>query len=461
MDKKLPVDFTRAFKDADIRGITVSEIDDDLAYSVARAFVEEFRYKKVVVGRDMRVSTPSLAEAFMTGVRDSGADVIDIGMAHSPLLYFASGTMALPGVMITASHSPAEYNGLKLVEPGAVPLTKATGLTAIEKRVQAGKFKTPKKRGSRRVKNVRTAYQSYILKGINKPALEGITIAADIGNGMASVLMPLLEEKLPIKFTSLFSDMDGTFPNHGSDPTIKKHQKQLKAEMLKNKYDFGILFDGDADRIAFLDERGEYVNCAIIGAIIAEKMLSTSPKAGMVFTNLTSRVYEESIKNAGGKALRAKVGHAFLKRKMLETGALFGCEHSGHFFFKEFFNTDSVVLTLRYVLEVYVQAKKNGQSFSEFVQPYQKYQQLEDVVIHVNNKKAALDQVEAFIKKEFPTADIKKFDGLYVTTEQAWGAVKPSVTEHALKVMFEGHKKTEANKLQKELVAYIKTIANN
>ena len=461
MDKKLPIDFARAFKDADIRGISALEIDDDLAYSVARAFVEEFKYKKVVVGRDMRVSTPSLAEAFMAGVRDSGADVIDVGMTHSPMLYFASGTLNLPGVMITASHSPAKYNGLKLVEPGAVPLTKPTGLSAIERRVKAGKFKTPKKRGSRQVKDVRKAYQAYILKGIKKPTLEGITLAVDVGNGMASILMPLLEEKLPIKFTALFADMDGTFPNRGSDPTIKKHQKALKAELLSKKYDFGILFDGDADRIAFLDENGEYVNCAVIGALIARRMLVDSPKAGMVFTNLTSRVYEESIKAAGGKALRAKVGHAFLKRKMVETGALFGCEHSGHFFFREFFNTDSVVFTLRYVLEVYVAAKKNGQTFSELVQPYQKYQQLEDVVIDVVDKKAALVKVEQFIAKQFPQAQVKKFDGLYVTTKDAWGAVKPSVTEHALKVLFEGHKKVAALAVQKELVAYIKTIAND
>lgn len=459
MDKKLPPAFAKAFKDADIRGVTFIELDDDLAYAVARAFVEEFNHEALVVGHDMRVSSPSLVEAFMAGVRDSGADVIDVGLVPSPVLYFASGTMNLPGVMITASHSPAEYNGLKLVQPGAVPLTKETGLTAILKRVKKGDFKNVKRSGKRKVKDVRKAYQNYVLKGVNKKNLEGIKIAADVGNGMASILMPLLSEKLPIKFTTLFADLDGRFPNRGSDPTIRKHQKALVKELKANKYDFGIAFDGDSDRIAFLDEKGEYVNCAIIGALIAEKMLESHPKSGMVFTNLTSRVYEDSIKAAGGKAIRARVGHAYLKRKIKDTGALFGCEHSGHFFFKDFFNTDSVVLTLRYVLEVYVEAKKKGLTFSELVKPYKKYQQLEDVVIEVDNKVKALSRVETYMKNNFKESKIKKFDGLYLTSADVWGAVKPSVTEHALKVMFEGFKKADATKVQEELVSYIKSIA--
>lgn len=459
MDFKLPPQYQRSFKDADIRGIMVSELDDDLAYYIARAFVDEGKHKKLVVGYDMRLSTPSLAEAFMRGAQDAGADVVNIGLANSPMLYFASGSLDLPGVMITASHSPANYNGLKLVRAGAVPLTKASGLTAILHRIETGKYRTPKVRGRRQVKNIRNGYQSYVLKGFNKKSVAGMKIAVDIGNGMASLVVPLLEEKLPISFTSLFADMDGRFPNRGSDPTIRKHQKAL-VKLLKTKgFDFGIAFDGDADRIAFLDEKGAYVNCAVIGALVAQRMLQRQPGKAVVFTSLTSRVYEETIKTAGGKAVRARVGHAFVKQKMADTDAIFGCEHSGHFFFKEFFNTDSVVFTLRYVLEVYAEAKAAGQTFSQMVAPYLRYQQLEDVVIDVVDKQQAMRQVESYVRTTWPSAQVQKFDGWRITTDAAWGVVKASVTEHALKVMFEAKKKTDADTIQDKLVKYIKSIA--
>jgi phosphomannomutase len=459
MDRKLPPQFERAFKDADIRGVNVTEIDDDLAYQVARAFVDEFGWKQVVVGYDMRISSPALVEAFMRGVEDAGADVLSIGLVTSPMLYYVSGSEQLPGVMVTASHSGPEYNGLKLVLPGAVPLTKPTGLGAIERRIKRGEFVEPARRGRRRAKSYHAAFAKYVFAGTKPATLKNISIAADVGNGMASVLMPLIERALPVRFETLFTDMDARFPNRGSDPTIVKHQKALKAAVVAGGHDFGIAFDGDADRIAFVDEQGEYVNCAIIGALIAEHLLKTNPGAGMVFTNLTSRVYEESIKAAGGKAIRARVGHAFLKRKLLETGALFGAEHSGHFFFKEFFNTDSTVFTLRYVLAVYAEAKRAGKTFSELVAPYRRYQQLEDVVIDVADKVASLKKVEAYIIREWPEAKIKYFDGIYVTLPDAWGVVKVSVTEHALKVMFEGRQRKAAKAVQDRLVAYIKTIA--
>jgi phosphomannomutase len=457
MDKKLPAEFAKAFKDADIRGITGVELDDDVAYAVARVFVGLQRAGAVVVGRDVRVSSPSLVEAFMAGAQDAGADVIDIGLAHSPMLYFASGTLNVPGVMVTASHSPKEYNGLKLVAPGAVPLTNATGLKDILRRIQKNELgPLAKQRGRRRVKDMRKAYQRFILKGFKKKQFAGITVAADAGNGMAALLLPLLQEQLPVQFSTVSMELDGTFPTRGSDPTLQKNQRQLKQVLKEQSHDFGIAFDGDADRIAFLDEKGRYVNCAVIGAIIAERLLAVEPGAGIVFTNLTSRVFEERIKASGGKALRARVGHAFLKRKMRETGAVFGAEHSGHFFFRDFFYTDSVVLTLRYVLEAYAEAKVNDQSFSEMARPYQRYQQLEDTVIPVTDKQAVLQAVEKYVRGHYKDARLRKFDGWYLELPDAWGAIKPSVTEHALKVMFEGSTKKAAKQVQDDLVEFIR-----
>lgn len=459
MTMTLQAEYKRAFKSADIRGIYPTEIDEELVYFIARAFVEEFGYKKLVVARDMRLSTPQLHEAFLKGANDSGASVVDIGMVHSPALYFASGTMDLPGVMITASHSPKQFNGLKLVHAQAIPLTEQSGLGKLRRRIEKGKFVDGKKRGFVSNKNVLKAYQKFVLKGYKAKKLEGIKIAADSGNGMAGVLLPLLQEKLPMKFDVLFPKLDGSFPNRGSDPTLSKHQKPLRDKLKKGNYDFGIAFDGDSDRIAFVDEKGKNVNSAVIGALIAERMLSVNPKAKIGYTILTSRSYEESIRANGGKPVVAKVGHAFIKEKMRKQDVLFACEHSGHFYFKDFFFTDSVTLTLLAVLDAYTEAKKQGLSFGEMMKPYSKYQQTEDVIVKVKDKKLALEKTEAFIKKLKPEK-LKRFDGLIVDFGEVWGGVKPSVTEFALKFMFESRKKSEAKAMQDKLVKFVESIAN-
>lgn len=456
----LQADYHRAFKSADIRGIYPTEIDPEVVYFVARAFVEEFGYKKILVARDMRLSTPKLHEAFIKGANDSGASVVDIGMVHSPALYFASGTMKLPGVMITASHSPKQYNGLKLVHAEAIPLTEQAGLGALRRRIDKGKFVDKDKKEKNVKKDILKAYQRFVLKGYKSKKLEGMKVATDIGNGMAGVMISLLQEKLPMKFDVMFGKPDGRFPNRGSDPTIKKHQKSLRERLKKKKYDFGIAFDGDGDRIAFLDEKGRYINSAVIGAIIAERMLLKNPKAKIGYTILTSKSYEEAIREAGGKPVPARVGHAFVKETMRKNDAIFGCEHSGHFFFKDFFYTDSITLTLLAVSDAYAEAKAERLTFSQMVEPHLKYQQTEDVVVMVKDKKLALQKTEAYLRKLKPKK-LKKFDGLVVDFGDVWGAVKPSVTEYALKLMFESTKIKEAKETQDKLAEYIKSIAND
>ncbi|MCA9356835.1 phosphomannomutase/phosphoglucomutase [Candidatus Nomurabacteria bacterium] len=460
MTMNLKADYKRAFKDADIRGIYPTEIDEELAYFVARAFVEEFSYSKIVVARDMRLSTPALHEAFVKGANDSGASVVDIGMVHSPALYFASATLNLPGVMITASHSPKEYNGMKLVHAGAIPLTEKSGLKAVRKRIEKGVFASEVKRGKTTTKDVLKAYQKFVLKGYQAKKLAGLKIVADAGNGMAGVLMPLLVEKLPAKFEVIFGDLDGRFPNRGSDPTLSKHQKPLRTQLKKGGYDFGIAFDGDSDRVAFLDEKGNYINSAVIGAMVAERLLVKNPAARIGYTGLTTRSYEESILASGGKPVLMKVGHAFIKEAMRQKDVLFACEHSGHFYFKDFFFTDSVTLTFLYVLDAYAEAKDKNMTFSEMIKPHLKYQQTEDVVVMVKDKKLALEKVEAYLNSLEPKS-IKHFDGLVVDFGETWGMVKPSVTEYALKIMFESKAKKTAQAMQDMLVAYIRSIADD
>ena len=455
----LPIDFKKSFKPADIRGVYPEQIDEIVAYRVARAFVEEFEYKKIVVGYDMRLSTPSLLKAFIEGAKESGTSVVNIGMVRSPMVYFASGHLNLPGAVITASHSPAEYNGIKLVEAGAVPLTAETGLSAIMKRVEKGVFTNAKKKGKVTRKTLGRKFQAYVLKGVEKKRFKGMTIVADIGNGMSGVSMAALDRVLPVKFPMLFKEPDGHFPNRDSDPNLRKNQKALVAEIIKRKADFGIGFDGDGDRIAFLDEKGKYVNCAVIGALIAERLLIKEPKAGVVFTNLTSKVFEDTIVACGGKAYRARVGHTFLKKKMREKSAIFGAEHSGHFFWRDFYNTDSTVLTLLEVMEAFDEARMQGKTFSQMVKPYTLYQQTEDVVIPVTDKKLVLAKIEAKLAKMRPEK-VTKFDGYFVDFGDVWGAIKPSVTEFAIKLMFESKKKSDATKVQKELFEFVASIAS-
>ena len=460
MPIKISANYKEAFKDADIRGVYPHELDEEVTYLIARAFVDEFSLSKVLVARDMRLSSVALHEAFCKGVTDAGADVIDIGLMDTPALYFASGSQELPGVVITASHSPKDYNGLKLVLPGAVPLTEKHGLGAIRKRMEKGIFKEVEKRGKVLLKDIRKAYIKFVLAGVKPKNFTGLKGAVDCGNGMSGVVMPLLAPKLPIKFTTLFPELDGRFPNHGSDPTLKKNQKAISKLLQSQDHDFGVAFDGDADRVAFFDETGRFVNSAAIGALIAERLLLKNPGAKIVYTNLTSRVYEERIKAAGGLPVIARVGHAFIKETMREKDALFGCEHSGHYYYKDYFYTDSVILTLLYVLEAYAEAKKRGKSFAEMMKPYHGYEQTEDVIVEVKNRPKALASVYEYLMSKKPQK-MKKYDGFMVDYGEVWGSVKISVTEPALKMMFEGYKKKTAQTLQDEVAAFVRSIAND
>jgi len=457
---KISADYKKAFKQVDIRGEYPSEINEEVTYLVARSFVSEYQLKKVLVARDMRLSSPALFDAFCKGATDAGANVIDLGLVHTPVLYYASGKMKLAGVMITASHSPKNQNGLKMVLASAIPLTEESGLKQIRKRMEKGEFVEPKKRGTVTAKDVREAYADFVLKGAKTKGFEDLEIVADAGNGMGAVLMPLLGKRLPCSFTTINETLDGRFPSRGSDPTLKKNQKPVTTALKTGGYDLGISFDGDGDRIAFFDEEGNYINSAIVGAIVSKHLLQKRKGAKIVYTNLTSRILEETIVEAGGVPVPAKVGHAYIKETMRKEDVLFGSEHSGHFYFKEYFYTDSITLTLRYVLEAFAQYRTKGEKFSEFVAPYQKYYQAEDVIVDVDDKKKAQATVEAFLKAKKPVKT-RKFDGIWVNYGDVWGSVKISVTEHALKMMFEGTSKKVVTAFQKEVVDFVKSIARN
>lgn len=449
-------DFVKAFKEADIRGVYPRELDEEVAYLLARAFVEEFSHKKIVVARDMRLSSDALRDAFVRGAVDAGASVVDIGLTTTPMLYFASATMGLPGVMITASHSPKDHNGLKLVQAGAVPLTEKTGLRAIRSRLLKGRFApTAGKLGKVTEKDIATAFVRFVTKGYKLPkGAAQVRVVVDCGSGMGSLLLPILTS-LGLDVTPLFAEQDGRFPHRGSNPTVPKNQKAIMSALKAGEYDFGIAFDGDADRVAFFDEQGRYVNCGAIGALIVEALLPLHPKATFVGTVLTSRAFREAIATHGGRYKEARVGHSYVKEVMQKTDALFGAEHSGHFFFKEFFYTDSVLFTLRYVLSAYRTA---GVAFSALVSPYTVYHQTEDMMVDVRDEKKAVAGMLAYAKKE-KGVTVTVRDGLTLDYGDAWVVVKPSVTETALNIIAEGSDKKRVTALRDQAVAKARSLA--
>jgi phosphomannomutase len=451
-----PAAFQAAFKEADIRGVYPHELNDETVYFIARAFVERSQYKKVVVGRDMRLSSPALRAAFVSGVCDAGADVVDIGLVTTPMLYFASVTLDLPGVMITASHSPADHNGLKLVAPRAVPLTERAGLGDIRRRLARGRFLPDASPQGRVIKkDIMPAFARFmrpqlkLVKGKTTPP----RVVVDCGSGMGTMLLPLLTAA-GYQVTPLFAELDGRFPQRGSNPTIPKNQKAISAELRSGEYDFGIAFDGDADRIAFFDERGRYVNCATIGALMAERLLPDHPKAVCVGTVLTSRAYEAAVKDHGGRFVRARVGHSYVKEVMRARDALIGCEHSGHFFFKDFFGVDSVLVTLGVVTAAYQTA---GVAFSALLSPYTTFHQTDDVMVPVTDKAHAMATMHDFLRSQ-GSATITTFDGLTADYGEAWVVVKPSVTEAALNIIAEGKTKAAATTLRDRVLAQARTL---
>jgi phosphomannomutase len=304
------------------------------------------------------------------------------------------------------------------------------------------------------VEDFKKTYQTYVFKGLIKKNLNGLKVAVDCGNGMGSVLVPLWAQKLPVMFSPLFTELDGRFPNRGSDPTLKKNQRAIFRVLAEGGYDFGVALDGDSDRIAFFDERGRYVNSAIIGAIVAEVLLAQSPGEKIVYTTLTSRILKDSILKAGGVPVLARVGHAFIKETMRKEGVLFGAEHSGHFYFKDYFYTDSVTLTLRAVLTAYGKARRVGIPFSDFIAPYQVYYQTEDTIAPAARPEVALEAVRTFLAEQKPK-QLKRYDGYMVDFGDVWGSVKVSVTEPALKFMFESQSKTRAESVKKAVQTFI------
>lgn len=445
----LPERYHASFKDADIRGRYPTEINELTVYRVGVHLVQQHKLHTVAVARDMRESSPALQQALTQGIRDAGATVLDLGLVPTPVLYHASGRLAVWGVMVTASHNPAAYNGLKIVRPGAVPLTNGTGLRELEKSLTQSV--TPvKNRGKKIRRSVWSSYLKDSTAAVSLPKTGDLHIVADVGNGMSAELLQRAQQLLPGKLTILNETLDGTFPARGSNPMLRKNQRPIRDAMRTGKYDVGIACDGDGDRVAFFDAKGRMQNSAAVGAVLIERLLRAHPGATAVYTVFTSKVYEEAIIRAGGVAKKARVGHAFIKETMRQHDAVFACEHSGHFYFRDNYYADSVWLALRHLVAALEEEQK---SLADLLRPYNYYTQTEEVLLHVTNKNKVLQALAAHCKPK--AKRVVRYDGVSVYHADYWFVVKPSVTEDALKFIVEAPKAATARLQQKKLRALL------
>ncbi|HJN57367.1 MAG: phosphomannomutase/phosphoglucomutase [Candidatus Woesearchaeota archaeon] len=437
------------FKAYDVRGIYGKELADETAYNIGKAFVSFLKCKEVIVGHDMRVSSPKLSKAFINGVNDSGADAIDIGMVSTDALYFASGFLKRPGVMLTASHNPKEYNGIKFCKENAVPINEDTGLNEIKAIIEKNKYENLGEKGKITKKDILEDYGNHTLKFIDKSKIKKLRIAVDSGNGMAGKIVPLAYKNLPIEIIPLYFELDGTFPNHPADPSRKENLKQLQKSVKEKKCDFGMAFDGDADRIFFIDENANIINSSLMSCLIIKNILEKHKNEKIIYNLVCSRIVPDTIKKYNGTAIIERVGHSFIKQTMKKINAIFGCENSAHYYFRDNFNADSGLIASLIVAEI---VSKENKKLSELIKEFQKYSTLEETNFKVDNKKSKLKEIEEFYKGKNPKK-MSKLDGLSVEFDEWWFNVRPSNTEPLLRLNLEANSRDLMEEKRKELAS--------
>ncbi len=442
------------FKAYDVRGIYPDMISEDIAYNIGRAFVYFLNCKEVVVGTDMRISSPSLSKKFMQGVTDQGADSIFIGQVCTDAVYFASGKLNRPGVMFTASHNPSQYNGMKFCKEGAVPINSDTGLGRIREIIEKDEYgkSMPKRKGKIVNKDMLEDYASHARSFIDIKGLKKLKIAVDAGNGMAGKIIPIVYKNLAVKVIPLYFELDGTFPNHPADPSKYENLKDLQKTVKKEKCDFGMAFDGDADRIFFVDEKGEVVNSSLTSALIIKSMLMKHGGEKMIHNLVCSKIVPETIVKHGGEPILERVGHSFIKETMRKTKALFGCEHSAHYYYRDNYRADSGIITSLIVAEI---ISKQGKNLSELLEEFRKYNTIEETNAAVADKKKKMDEIEKIYRK-FNPVKVMRLDGLSIEFDDWWFNVRPSNTEPLLRLNLEAKTKRLMESKKKELLEIMK-----
>jgi len=428
---------SRVFKAYDVRGIYPTEVDEDGARAIGRAYVEHFEPKRIAVGRDMRVSSPSMAEAVMEGAVSAGADVLDLGLVGTEMVYFAVAELSLDGgIMVTASHNPKEYTGMKIVRSGALPVGGESGLLEIRDRA-AEQVAQSHKVGRVESYDVWSAYVDRVFSFVDVAAIRPLKVVIDAANGMAGVMLPPILERLPVHARTYFFEPDGTFPNHEPNPLLPENREFIVAKTLEEGADLGVAFDGDADRCFFVDDTGDFVPGDFVTALLAESILEKEPQAKIIYDVRASWAVPDTIERTGGVALVNRVGHAYIKHRMREEGAAFGGEVSGHYYFRDFTQADSGVVPFLLLLEL---ISKRGQKLSELLAPYrERYFLTGELNTPVADVPSKLRELEEHFG---PEGQISHLDGLSVEAADWHFNVRPSNTEPLLRLNLEGLSQT-------------------
>ena len=425
-------DFDAIFKAYDIRGIVGEQIDAAACFAIGGAFAVHTRgdgAARVVVGRDMRPDGAELAGAFCEGVVAAGVDVVDIGLCATEMVYFASGTMDAPGAMFTASHNPAGYNGIKLCGPGASPVGAGTGLEEIKARAIEGQPRASALGNSVR-RDLLDSYVEHVLSFVSVPALRPLRLAVDTANGMGGLVAPAVLEALPFEVDYLHPELDGTFPNHPADPLKPENLRDLQARVRAGRADAGLAFDGDADRVFMVDEASCPMSGSLTAAIVASAMLERHPGSAVVHNLICSRALPEIVSERGGRAVRARVGHSFMKMAMADSSAVFGGEHSGHYYFRHNYGADSAMIAVVVALEA---LSLHGGRLSELAAPLERYAASGEINTEVPDAAAVLERVAA----AFEGCRQDRLDGLSVDCGDWWFNLRPSNTEPLLRLNLE------------------------
>jgi phosphomannomutase len=444
--------YAKIFKSYDIRGIVPDELDERVAEAVGAAFVRLTGASRVATAHDMRTSSHPLAEAFGRGASAQGADVIAAGLGSTDLLYYASGSLDVPGAMITASHNPPKYNGIKLCRAGARPVGADSGLNDLREAAAQGVPFHDGPHGTITPRDLLPDYAAHLKSLVDLSGIRRLTVAVDAGNGMAGHTVPTVFEGLPVTLVPLYFELDGTFPHHEANPIEPANLRDLQRAVTESGADLGLAFDGDADRCFVVDERAEIVSPSVLTALIAVRELKREPGAAIIHNLITSRAVPEIISEHGGRPVRTRVGHSFIKARMAETGAIFGGEHSGHFYFRDFWFADSGMLAALHVLAA---LGSQDAPLSQMLSSYHRYVATGEINSEVRDQGATTEEVrEAFATRPGVTMD--RLDGLTVDGDGWWFNLRPSGTEPLLRLNAEAADEATLAALRDEVLGIVR-----
>ncbi|MFD8974439.1 MULTISPECIES: phosphomannomutase/phosphoglucomutase [unclassified Streptomyces] len=452
----MTADLSQIVKAYDVRGVVPDQWDEALAELFGAAFVRVTDADAIVVGHDMRPSSPGLSAAFARGAARLGADVTLIGLCSTDQLYFASGSLGLPGAMFTASHNPAQYNGIKMCRAGAAPVGQDTGLADIralaEEWTETGAPEAAATPGTVTERETLDDYAAHLKGLVDLTGIRPLKVVVDAGNGMGGHTVPTVFEGLPLDTVPMYFELDGTFPNHEANPLDPKNIVDLQARVLAEGADLGLAFDGDADRCFVVDERGEPVSPSAITALVAARELAKNPGGTIIHNLITSWSVPEVVRENGGAPVRTRVGHSFIKEEMAKTGAIFGGEHSAHYYFKDFWNADTGMLAALHVL-----AALGGQegTLSDLVSAYDRYASSGEINSTVADQAASTAKVRATYEGG-DGVTLDELDGLTITTADWWFNLRASNTEPLLRLNVEARDEATMTKIRDEVLALVR-----